>query len=506
MDTRKSVNKSSCKTDQNCEKQRKDSFRQNASFAEKNLQNESIFSHSNDEHDIKTMNRKKVENMIVLADIQSTEAPKVYEKLGRKGIAEWIWKNKVIIDIPSTFLKSYLNDKKHINAMSFYQYYKRVLELSQQVAIFQQIPIEQVSDDDIFNEQTLQYLLENFAKSIQRKQLITSIYNKAQRFLAIDQTYTISPSHNSDKKLKSKTLHPKVIEFLNHMKKEGKAQGTQENFLRYMNMFLPWLSNMQDFRSYEVHKIPTFKIKEIHLTEFKSYLLKKEKNGEYARITIAECIYAMKQFFQFLHRKYGFPNPARRLKSIKASRYKYRDLPTDEQINTFLEVINQYSDHPVLDRIAFRLLFSLGLRSIEVARLSWNDINLGTKTVRIHGKGNRYDMLPLVGQLLEDLQLLEQSQPSSYLLGDSINKNLKVLQDNYKLYSLISGWEFKGGLHLFRHLFVTNLAKQNILPQAMKILARVEKLDTVSLYTHINQKSAWLNEQINKLNYKKEDK
>lgn len=196
------------------------------------------------------------------------------------------------------------------------------------------------------------------------------------------------------------------------------------------------------------------------------------------------------------------------MKSIKAPRYKYRDLPTDEQIITYLEVINQYSDHPAMERVAFRLMYSLGLRSIEVARLSWDDINLGTKTVRIHGKGDRYDLLPLVGELYEDLLLIERSQSSSkYLLGKSVNQNLRDLQDNYKLYSLIAGWEFTGGLHLFRHLFITNLAKNNILPQNIQKLARVEKLDTVSLYTHINQKSMWLNEEINKLNlnYMKED-
>jgi hypothetical protein len=131
------------------EQQKEDSFRQNASFAEKNLQNGRIFSPLNDEHDIKSMNREKVENMIIKVDIHSKEAPLDPKTLGRKGIIEWIWKHKVMADVPSTFLKSYLQKKKKVDAMYFYQHYKLVCELVQQVALFRRIPMEQVSDLDL---------------------------------------------------------------------------------------------------------------------------------------------------------------------------------------------------------------------------------------------------------------------------------------------------------------------------------------------------------------------
>ncbi|MDQ0917549.1 tyrosine-type recombinase/integrase [Paenibacillus sp. V4I5] len=504
-DTSKQKNKP--QTQLNTEMGADDFFRQNASFDEKNLQNERLFSTLNVEHDIRTIDRKKVENMIVTADVQSIETPQEFITIGKKGIVEWIWKNKVMTDIPSTFLKSYLHGKKKIDAMNFYRHYKLVSELSQQVAIFRQIPIEEVSDVEIFDEPTLEFLQETFSENIQKKKLVTTLYKKAQQIIPQDHVSINSLGNRSDRKAKYKNLHPKVIEFLTWMEQEGKAVGTQRNFLRHMNMLLPWLSqNLEDLKCYVTHTIPILRIKEMHLQEFRSYLLKKVKHGEYARVTVAECLYSVIQFFQFLNKKYGFPNPASKLKSIKAPRYKYRDLPTNEQITYFLKVINQYSDHPALERAAFRLMFSLGLRSIEVARLSWNDINLGIKTIRIHGKGNRYDFLPLVGQLYEDLKMIDQQSqnPSMYLLGNSINKNLKSLQDNYKLYCLIAGWEFKGALHLFRHLFITNLSKQNVLPQALKELSRVERLDTVSLYTHINHQSTWLNKEINKLNYTKE--
>ena len=213
MDNQKSGSNQTNETNQNQGKETDDSFRQNASFAEKNLLKESIFLPSNDEHDVRKINREKVENMIVTTSLQAKETPSKINYMGRKGITEWIWKNKVMVDIPSTFLKSYLYRKKKIDPMNYYQYYKLVLELSQQVAIFKQIPIEQVSDTEIFNEQTFHFLLENFAQTNRKKQLIASIYKKVPQTLACDQTFTIPYSNKSDNKVNSKTLHPKVIDF-----------------------------------------------------------------------------------------------------------------------------------------------------------------------------------------------------------------------------------------------------------------------------------------------------
>lgn len=167
--------------------------------------------------------------MLELDDIQFEEAPLDYKNFGRKGIIEWIWKNKIMVEIPSTFLKSYLNKKKKIDAMSFYKYYKLALELSQQVAILQQIPIEKVSDSEILNEKSFNFLLENFALTHLKKQLIISIYSNVQGTQPTYQIFTFPPSNKTERKVQNKPLHPKVIEFLKQMEKEGKAEGTKQS-------------------------------------------------------------------------------------------------------------------------------------------------------------------------------------------------------------------------------------------------------------------------------------
>lgn len=476
----------------------KDSFRQNASFAEKNLLIKGMFFPYNDDHDIKNLKRTGIENMLNAVNfIKQKNAPSDIKNIGRKGINQWIWENRIAQEIPLDVLKNYLHKKKNNDAFSFYNQYKLVCELVQEISAFHHIPSSELRNELTLSKELMQHLFKSFATTQAKRGLVTELYKHVQ-----GNSVTYLPIYASVKRQK-KTNHPKIIDYQKQLEKEGKAIGTQIKVLNHMNMLFPWLvNNMRDFESYEVHSIPILKVKEMHLQEFRAYLFKKLNKGEYSRITAAECIYTVKNFFRFMKKKYGFPDPSKKLKSFRAPRYRQRELPTDEQITEFFNVIDRYSDNPILERIAFRLMLSLGLRSIEVSRIAWNDINMGIKTINIHGKGDRSDTLPLVGQLYEDFQMIEQNPPSSaYLFGDSVKQNLKTLHNNYKLYSLIAGWEFSGGAHLFRHAFVTKLAENNILPQALQKLSRVERLDTVSLYTHLSQKQLRLNQEINKLKY-----
>ncbi|MGF7046533.1 integrase [Paenibacillus sp. DS2015] len=177
-------------------------------------------------------------------------------------------------------------------------------------------------------------------------------------------------------------------------------------------------------------------------------------------------------------------------------------MPSEKQCNELFDVINKYSNHPTLERIAFRLMLRLGFRSSETAQVKWSDINIYTKTIIVHSKGGKEHLLPLSGKLLEDIHSLQGAPPTSrYLFGNKPVSIQRKLRQNYQLYSLIAGWSFPGSLHIFRHTFVTRLAKQSVLPQLLKELGRFDKMDTVSLYLHVSQHSQFLANEINKLKF-----
>jgi integrase/recombinase XerD len=485
------------------ERNKEESFRQIASFADKILLNEGMFTRYSDDHDIRKMTRARIESMLYATNLGQSEAP-LNIHIGREGINKWIWENKVVTEIPTAILKSYLYRNMKKDPKHFYSKYIIVLDLVQKLAAYLKISPDQIVDGNLMSVEVLSYLSASFAASGLKRQMIAFIVrcasNQQREPKEIKKYKLMFPQA---KNRHENRIHPKVQEYLRQLTKEGKTKHTKCNCIRYLNMLLPWLiNNIVDVSGFETYSIPIFSIKEVHLMEFRAYLLKKQQKGEYSPITTSECIYSIKNFFRFLTKTYGFPDPSKRLKSIKAPRYRFRNLPSEDQINAFLGVIETYSEDPLLERIAFQFMITLGMRSMEVVQISWKDINMAIRTICIHSKGGKYHELPLAGQLYHDLKMFGETRSSSmYLFDDDPKKFLRELRQNYKIYSLIAGWTFPGGLHLFRHAFVTNLASKNSPPQALQALARVIKLDTVSLYCHLNQRTNRLSQEVNKLDY-----
>ncbi|MBT2293719.1 tyrosine-type recombinase/integrase [Paenibacillus albidus] len=482
----------------------KESFRQNASFAEKILFNEGMFSHSSDDYDIKKVTRVRIENMLYANLLQQTEVPVSTNvtNIGRQGINQWIWDNNVLKNIPTNTLKKHLHNKKRKDAFYYRNEYLLVLELTQSISEYLKLPVHEILDEHLLDQEVWSYLSTSFATTKSKQGLIKSLITSTTEVARYDvkEVLLLFPPI---KKRKFNIVHPKVELYTKQLMKEGKSKLTIKTYMNDINCMLSWLvNNMKDFTGYELHNVPILSIKEFHLQEFRSYLLMKQRKGEYNSITISECIYDIKNFFAYLKKSFGFRNPARKLKSIKAPRYHFRDLPTEEQLIEFFNVIDMYSESPLFESVAFQLMVTLGLRSMEVSHVSWNDINMGTKTIMIQSKGGKYHILPLAGKLYRNLEMCQRFPlTNKYLFGDDPVKIVSQLKNNYKLYSHVAGWNFSGGLHLFRHCFVTNLAGKNSPPQILKELSRVVKMDTVSLYTHLNQRTNWLSQQINKLDY-----
>ncbi|WDH83299.1 tyrosine-type recombinase/integrase [Paenibacillus urinalis] len=481
------------------EEETKESFRQNASFAEKILQDESIFARHSDDYDIRKMSRGRIENMLYGVERQElTPVDQSYEQIGRKGINKWLWGNLVEPNISILVFKGYLQHKLKQDAWGFYQEYKTIVGFVQLAADFYQTSAGGLTDQHVLSQDFIQHAVETSSKSREKK-IISFLLKRAGLYGSFQiNNFDINPIPR-----KMTVVHPKVQDYIKQLEREGKSRHTLQNHFFNVSRLLTWLSNnVQIFSNFELQAIPLLQIKTGHLEDFRLHLKKKAHNGEYSLITVSECIYCIKSFFRFLNKRFGNPDPSRKLKSISAPRYRFRMLPSQEQLNTFFDVIARYSDDPLFEQVAFRLMLDLGFRGEEVAQVSLEDINLNTRTIAIHSKGGEEHLLPLAGKLYEDLSVICNKHPTTkYLMGNDLKAIQNKLRNNYHLYALIADWTFPGGLHLFRHTFITRLANKGILPQALKELGRFKKIDTISLYLHIAQYHSTLTNEVNKLHY-----
>ncbi|OMD92781.1 tyrosine-type recombinase/integrase [Paenibacillus odorifer] len=470
-----------------------ESFRQNLYFAEKILDFKGMLSTVSD-NDIRKVTREKVEETIYFAELQ--EAHVVAEhRPGPSGINPWIWENKIIPEIRSNLLHDYLAPSVHLSPTTFYLRYGSVQNLLRHIAEFHHIHPLQVEDIHLLDPSSSNRILDPSLHPPVHQHLIQYLIK----------VRVLNPTDNSISTSTSEAMvvHPTLQKYQLHLQQKGYSPDYIRHCVANVRELFTWLTaNIRKFDGVSPQDIAIFQITNEHLLAYRSFKLKQVKEGVYTSITFSHLISAIRTFFSYLEEHYCYNPPLQRFRAIKAPRYKARDLPTDEQIISFFRVVEQYAEDPTREQIGYRLLVELGLRLSEAAQVTWGDINLGTRTIMIHSKGKRSHILPLRGKLYDCLLLARNQQPPQELiLGENPASIANQLYRSFKWYALIAGWPFQGGVHFFRHVFITRLTSKHILPQTLKELARVVSLDTVSLYTQLGQQNQYLTDQINLLNY-----
>ncbi|OMD87944.1 MULTISPECIES: tyrosine-type recombinase/integrase [Paenibacillus] len=475
-----------------------ESFRQNFSFAEKILDVEGMFPTHSDDHDIRKVTREKVENMLyakqLIPEIQHIEA-NTY--LGAKGINQWIWENKVQPEIPQSLLREYLSRSMRNTPHNFFRKFRLTRNLLLHIAKVYEIEPSQIQERHLLDPKSLHQGFEHLAKDGYKSTLFHFLMRKSIQNGMLDKEIPFFKAAN-----KQPTLHPRILGFQMYMEQKGFSRKHIRDTATHVNQLFVWLcGNVQMFSRTTSDTISVFQIQNEHLLKYRTYKLRQLRDGEYSQISFTHSIYAIRSFYRFLHERFGYEPPLQRFRSIKSPRYSPRELPTEKQIEAFFHVVEQYARNPVLEQLGYRLMFHLGLRLSEVAQIKWSDINLGTRTIVIHSKGKKSHVLPFVGSLNSLLQELQKQPRTTYLMGQKISTIKHELYEYFILYAMITGWPFPGGVHIFRHMFITRLAYKGVLPQAIKELARVSMLDTVGLYIHMAHRDQHMNSQIDLLKY-----
>ncbi len=173
----------------------------------------------------------------------------------------------------------------------------------------------------------------------------------------------------------------------------------------------------------------------------------------------------------------------RGIRNIEGDDYQSRYMPTDTEIEKFFTAIEQYSDTPLLDKLAFGFMLYLGFRSCELAKLQWENINWSLKDVKFTAKGGKGHSLPLPSPLMDLLQEVEK-QGNGLVFGMKNQQLRAILSLKYRIFTLIADWKEASGPHQLRHVYITRLTEKDVTPKVLKRLARHDNLATTSLYIH----------------------
>lgn len=159
------------------------------------------------------------------------------------------------------------------------------------------------------------------------------------------------------------------------------------------------------------------------------------------------------------------------------------ELPTDEQLHTFFNSIND-----PIHKLIFRFLLGTGLRVSELCNLEVSRIDFANNQFFVkEGKGGKDRVGLMSDHLKQDAQLYLAGKRNKYLFETirATKFSPRRIQQLADCYSLKSGVHIYP--HLMRHLYATKLAQAGLSEDQRKVLCGHSKnSDAQQIYTHLS--------------------
>jgi site-specific recombinase XerD len=212
--------------------------------------------------------------------------------------------------------------------------------------------------------------------------------------------------------------------------------------------------------------------------------------------TLGKQLVMLRSFLQYCHRS---GRTGQDLSAVvpHAAAWRLSSIPDPVPAGTIealFDSLDLRSPKGLRDRAILLLLTGLGLRAFEIAGLRLDDIGWRTGSLRIRGKGDRRDELPLpdeVGQALEDYVLhgrggRVEGEEVFWTVIDPVQPlTANGVCGTIRQTCIRAGVE-KFGPHRLRHTFATGMLASGATLQGVQGLLRHAHLSTTALYTKVD--------------------
>lgn len=207
--------------------------------------------------------------------------------------------------------------------------------------------------------------------------------------------------------------------------------------------------------------------------------------------TIQRKLSSIRSFFNFLlNNEVIAKNPTLGIKAPKGEKKLPKAINIDEL--AYLLDITPCNDIEARDIASFDLLYSCGIRLNELSSIQIKDINMGNKSVRVIGKGDKERVVYFGSKTLISLKrwldirdsfnpqsdYLFISQNGTHLTNRSIQKRLEVFAQKYATKHIHP--------HMLRHSFASHVLDSSKDLLAVKDLLGHADISSTQIYTHLN--------------------
>jgi integrase/recombinase XerD len=287
-------------------------------------------------------------------------------------------------------------------------------------------------------------------------------------------------------------LHVWTVRFLRALEVRNFSICTRTNRKRMIGPFIEWCETRSITRPTEVTK-PILEAYQRHLFH------RRRPNGKPLGFgTQVQALVSLKRFFSWLTRtNVLLYNPASDIELPRHVRRLPRNVLTAEEAETVLAQPDVREPWGLRDRAILEVLYSTGLRRMEVARLAVFDIvpDHGTLMVR-EGKYGKDRVVPIgeralawVEKYMRDARPHILTNPNDPILfvnrwGEEMRSHaLTMIATKYVK---ASGIGRPGSCHMFRHTCATLMLEGGADVRHVQEMLGHASLDSTAVYTHVS--------------------
>jgi len=215
------------------------------------------------------------------------------------------------------------------------------------------------------------------------------------------------------------------------------------------------------------------------------------------RASISRKLSALRSLYRYLARENLVD--AEPLSTLSSPKLEKR-LPTfltHEEMAWLIEAPDTSTPYGLRDRAILELLYAAGVRVSEIVALDLKDIDLGSRQIRVWGKGSKERMVLMGRPAAEALKLyldlgrirLEGKAYTQAVFLNRFGERIAVrrIQHIIKKYARQAGLEMRVFPHIMRHTFATHLLDGGADLRVVQDLLGHARLSSTQIYTHVTQ-------------------
>lgn len=280
--------------------------------------------------------------------------------------------------------------------------------------------------------------------------------------------------------------------FLEWMRVTNYSERTVENRQLYLSYFIIWAEDRGLTRPTEITK-PI-------LERYQRYLYHyRKKNGQPLSFRSQHSrLVPVRAWFKWLTKNnHILYNPASELELPKLERRLPKHVLTIREAETVLAVVNLADPLGVRDRAILEVLYSTGIRRMEVINLKLYDVDVDRGTLMVRqGKGKKDRMVPIgdralawIDRYLIDVRprlIVDPNDTTLFLthLGEGFTTNR--LTQMVREYVDAADIGKRGSCHLFRHTMATLMLENGADVRFIQAMLGHAKLETTQIYTQVS--------------------